>query len=701
MEKKFNKRVIIYIAAAIIAVIVISVFILMSGGKGETWQEHYDLGQQYLVELSYDKAVLEFTDAIKIDPKNADPYIGLADAYIGLGDTAKAVETLETGLAETGDDRISKRLEELKGDDVPDVSEENNAAEAETETQTESVTETETAVSETEDNRVEVPDLSGMSEEEAAEACIAVGLTSSVSRSNSSDVEKGFVISQTIPAGTKVNAGISVPFTVSEGEKKVENQPKYQVELIEEYTWEWDENGNRQKKYKIKSDYNFKDDYDNVVEYPYICLHGDDGRALFGEPDPTYDPYYDGEKYYSIETATGSVKLSTRYNYVAQFSEKMAYFERDAKNEKGTTTSVRGYMDEKGQELFSYLYTDSRIGGSNGYGLFSGFTDSSSLTEYGYDMHYGLAAYKTDSEGKFGCFDSKGNSVVQPLYDSVDPASSKIIRVGSIIDNGEYEYIDVNGTKTAVISPSSFKEKYGYVDINGNVILKCEYDIAGEFIDGLAVVGYETLENNNISYTKGVINEKGEFVVPCKYNYILLEDNGLIIAFNDLTDEQTYEEDYEFYCYNKNGELLFDNAFLYIATGSNTGCSVTLGNADDRIVAQDKEGNVYLYDLNGKLIKKTEGTIYHSMLHSGRDPFSFLFDSTEIIFIGNWENGEYTGLYMDKQGNIFEEHPYGLTIADYPTYYEKVDGYENIYVCFTPIFDPNVYYYYKITKLTN
>lgn len=275
MEKKFNKRVVLYIAAAIIAVVVISVFILMSGGKGETWQEHYDLGQQYLVELSYDKAVLEFTDAIRIDPKNADAYLGLAEAYVGLGDTAKAVETLETGLAETGDDRISKRLGEFKGDDAADVSEENNAAEAETETLTETETQTETvtetAVSELEDNRVEVPDLSGMSEEEAAEACIAVGLTSSVSRSNSSDVEKGFVISQTIPAGTKVNAGISVPFTVSEGEKeaikvelKAENLDFDYLANFEESGWAFAVKGNRGG--YVNVDGEFVEVYDDVQE---------------------------------------------------------------------------------------------------------------------------------------------------------------------------------------------------------------------------------------------------------------------------------------------------------------------------------------------------------------------------------------------------------------------------------------------------
>lgn len=41
----------------------------------KTWQKQYDLGMRYLTEGSYEEAILAFTAAIEIDPKNADAYI--------------------------------------------------------------------------------------------------------------------------------------------------------------------------------------------------------------------------------------------------------------------------------------------------------------------------------------------------------------------------------------------------------------------------------------------------------------------------------------------------------------------------------------------------------------------------------------------------------------------------------------------------
>lgn len=117
MERKQKFRIVLYIViAAVIAAAVI--FAAARGGMDSTsvLNEKLELGQKYLVELDYSNAVLEFTDAIKIDPKNPDAYIGLAEAYIGTGDTEKAIEALERGYEETGDERIKKMLDELTGD---------------------------------------------------------------------------------------------------------------------------------------------------------------------------------------------------------------------------------------------------------------------------------------------------------------------------------------------------------------------------------------------------------------------------------------------------------------------------------------------------------------------------------------------------------------------------------------------------------
>ncbi|MCX4374926.1 MAG: WG repeat-containing protein [Lachnospiraceae bacterium] len=671
---KQKTRIIIYILIAIAVVIIGTIVILSSRTAKPIPESHLDLGRIYLADLSYDKAILEFKEAIRIDPKDPEPYIELANVYIEIDDVPSAIETLEEGLKETGDDRIYDMLDELRmsSEGTTDNESEFDVTNVPSETSIpiEAASEEETTASTA--NLVEVPDLSGLSEEEAKKLCEDNGFKYSVSYAGSNDIEKGFVIGQTIPAGASVAEGISIPFSVSEGRKL-----EYDVELMEEYTKEWDssvgEYGGYKNVYNVKSDYDFSSISD--VTYPYICQHGSrDGEASVAVNDPYYDSDYKGEMYYSIETENSSIKLSTRYYYVAQFSEEMAFFQRDYKKEKNQTSCIRGYINTRGKEIFSYKYVNSSIVGGNGSGHSVGFADSSVVPDYNlFDMHYGYAAYNTENSDaygeKYGIVDKNGNVLVKPKYESVVSSSDGIIRVG----------IRANDT---------YGEKYGYVDTNDNIIVKCKYDIAGEFTNGVAVVGYLNQETND--YKKGVINKKGKLVIPCQYDYCLIENNGIIIAFNTKYDETTYSEKYDFYCYDLNGKLLFGPS-PFICTGTNTGCPTTYGESNDRIIIQGDDGNVYLYDLNGKLINKTSGTIQKDLMlfnGGGNGPFIRLFDPTGIIYLGN-------NTYMDKDGNVYSEHPYGLAVYDTV---EKVYGYDDVYKFYVYDTGFDTYSYYKISK---
>ena len=682
---KSKLKIIIPIGIAVIAIALAFVFIRFAPTK-----ESVDIGtmistaQQYLTEQKYEQAVAEFQKIIDIDPKNVDAYIGLAKAYIGLGDTDKAVEVLEDGYDKTGDERIKQLIEEL----MPEVTESPEAlTTAETtipmteETTIDStVTTTATVIEETV-HLIIVPDLRGKTEEEALKIGEEIGIKIVVQREPSNEIPEGKVISQDISGGSEIEDGEKIVVIVSEGKKL-----KYAVELIEEYYREYDrEIGDYKETYKLKSDYDFSKV--NVmkkygVEYPYICQHGDkdDGAvAVAGgdNDDPTRDIEYEGEMYYSIETGTDSINLSTKYYYVSQFSEGLAFFQRDLKKGKDKKSHVRGYNNTTGEEVFSYLYTDTSWGGSNGSGSYEGFfMDSTSLPERDmYDMYYGYAAYENNSEDGVGVVDSKGNVIIKPAYYSVDIAGDGIFRVAEMDD----------------------WSKYGYITALGKRITKCEFDYAGEFINGLAAVGYE----NDGKYTKGVINQKGKWVVPCKYSYCLIEDNGLIVAFNDDYDYETGKTNVEFYCFDKDGKQVLDSSYSAILTGNNTGCEYTLGEANDRILAQDYDGIVYLYDLSGKLIAKTKGDLqYNRMLHDGggNGPWSFLFDVTGVVWLG--EN-----TYMDKDGNVYAEHPYGLPIgrefdvdplARYYTTCEHVNGYDNIYII-KSYYENTYIRYYRIT----
>ena len=116
MQKK-SKIIIISIVSALILLLGVMTAIALTGKGSDTEKiatEKLSLGQKFLLDLEYDKAVAEFTAVIDIEPKNVDAYMGLASAYIGMGDKEKAIETLEKGFMETSDDKIKKKLEELK-----------------------------------------------------------------------------------------------------------------------------------------------------------------------------------------------------------------------------------------------------------------------------------------------------------------------------------------------------------------------------------------------------------------------------------------------------------------------------------------------------------------------------------------------------------------------------------------------------------
>lgn len=76
-----------------------------------TWQEQYDLGVRYLSEGNYQEAIIAFTAAIEIDPRQSKAYVGLADSYIGLGDYEKALQAIEDGKSNCGEDDSFARME--------------------------------------------------------------------------------------------------------------------------------------------------------------------------------------------------------------------------------------------------------------------------------------------------------------------------------------------------------------------------------------------------------------------------------------------------------------------------------------------------------------------------------------------------------------------------------------------------------------
>lgn len=138
---------------ALILALCLSLSLVGCGQKvtAPTWQEQYDLGIRYLSEGNYEEAIIAFTAAIEIEPKQASAYVGRGDAYAGidgteanltaaiadyeqaitldgtvaeayrkaaeiyvlLGDSDSAIDMVKRGVEATGDADLQAYLDEL------------------------------------------------------------------------------------------------------------------------------------------------------------------------------------------------------------------------------------------------------------------------------------------------------------------------------------------------------------------------------------------------------------------------------------------------------------------------------------------------------------------------------------------------------------------------------------------------------------
>lgn len=101
MAAKMIRRMVAWTVSLIV------LFGLVACESQSTWQDQYDLGMRYLTESNYEEAILAFTAAIEIDPKQADAYIQLEKAYHGIGDEAAAARIRAQGYEITGDERLA------------------------------------------------------------------------------------------------------------------------------------------------------------------------------------------------------------------------------------------------------------------------------------------------------------------------------------------------------------------------------------------------------------------------------------------------------------------------------------------------------------------------------------------------------------------------------------------------------------------
>lgn len=105
MKKRKNlKRIIITLGAVLCAVIGFFIYQINSGTIG--YAKSLDLGNKYLLSEDYENAISAFSNAIDMDSKKAEAYIGRGDAYQGIGDYVSAWCDYEMAEELSGDTTI-------------------------------------------------------------------------------------------------------------------------------------------------------------------------------------------------------------------------------------------------------------------------------------------------------------------------------------------------------------------------------------------------------------------------------------------------------------------------------------------------------------------------------------------------------------------------------------------------------------------
>ncbi|MBQ9991582.1 MAG: tetratricopeptide repeat protein [Lachnospiraceae bacterium] len=113
MTKEKKRPLMILMAVILVGILGVLLSHNSKAEEARRLQEQLDLGNKYLAEMNYEEAVVAFHTAIEIEPMSAEAYLGLADAYVGMGDPESALATLEKGYELTKDQRLSAKINEL------------------------------------------------------------------------------------------------------------------------------------------------------------------------------------------------------------------------------------------------------------------------------------------------------------------------------------------------------------------------------------------------------------------------------------------------------------------------------------------------------------------------------------------------------------------------------------------------------------
>jgi hypothetical protein len=197
---------------------------------------------------------------------------------------------------------------------------------------------------------------------------------------------------------------------------------------------------------------------------------------------------------------TGSFITEPVYTYINEYQEGLAV----AMDESGYVV-----LDANGRAISEkYPYIGSYSGGRAAYSV-----------------------RKQDGSYVYGYLDETGKPVIEPAYMFVTDFEGG--RAVVKLADGVHEIIDSTGKTISALDfwqvsglsdgKAAFRlypdGKYGYMDNSGNVIIKPAFMYAEGFVNDRAVAAVPGAGGEEV---RGLINEKGQFVIQPRYNEIIM-----------------------------------------------------------------------------------------------------------------------------------------------------------------------------------
>ncbi len=119
VNKKKKHTPIIIVAILVVGVVAaLLIGLVARGGGSRGLQGRLDLGNKYLDELEYERALASFEAALNIDPMNVDAYLGIVEVYIRTNEFKKALEIAKEGYEATGDERLKEKIDMIESGDI-------------------------------------------------------------------------------------------------------------------------------------------------------------------------------------------------------------------------------------------------------------------------------------------------------------------------------------------------------------------------------------------------------------------------------------------------------------------------------------------------------------------------------------------------------------------------------------------------------